>query len=292
MAPITAFGDPAMPGFDTGADVTPRTGIENRVNRLRSLTTALTLSVVMGSCSSCREPAAAEIPVSTYTIVNSFPHDTAAFTQGLVFADRILYESTGLNGQSSVRAVRIETGTVIRRHDLAYRYFGEGLALANRKLYQLTWNSHIGFIYDPRTLETIGTFTYTGQGWGLTFDGTHLVMSDGTPSLRFIDPATFEEKRTLIVHDQTGLVNDLNELEYVDGEIWANVWRTDRIARINRETGSVTGWIDLTGLLPDEERTGVEDVLNGIAYDSVNKRLFVTGKNWPRVYEIRVYGPD
>lgn len=226
--------------------------------------------------------------VSGFEVLHSWPHDPMAFTQGLVYRAGTLYESTGGNGESSLREVELETGRVLRQHDLSEEYFGEGLALLGGKLYQLTWRSHVGFIYDAATFQPLGQFSYVGEGWGLTDNGTSLILSDGTSTLRFLDPTTLTVQRTVTVTDEGREVPRLNELEYVKGEVYANVWREDLIARIDPATGHVTGWINLTGLLPPEERTGNEDVLNGIAYDAANDRLLVTGKRWPKLFQIRL----
>lgn len=232
--------------------------------------------------------AAASAPVSGFEVVQSWPHDPNAFTQGLVYRDGKLYEGTGLNGQSSLREVELETGGVLRKRDLAQEYFGEGLDFFKGRLYQLTWRSHVGFIYDAASFQQVGQFDYPTEGWGLTDDGTSLILSDGTSTLRFLDPQTLAVQRTVTVTDDGRQVSELNELEYIKGEVYANVWRTDQIARIDPATGKVTGWIDLTGLLKDEDRTGNEDVLNGIAYDSAQDRLIVTGKRWPKMFQIHV----
>jgi glutaminyl-peptide cyclotransferase len=233
--------------------------------------------------------ASSAVPVQRATVVAAYPHDVQAWTQGLAFHDGKLYESTGLERQSTLREVTLETGQVVRRVDLDDQYFGEGMAILGDRIFQLTWKHEIGFIHDLGSFRRIGEFRYAGEGWGLTTDGTHLVMSDGSDSLRFIDPATFEVIRTVKVRDGTRAVNQLNELEWVNGEVLSNVWMTDRIARINPETGQVTSWIDLTGLLSASDRRRYHvDVLNGIAYDAANDRLFVTGKFWPWVYHIRV----
>jgi glutamine cyclotransferase len=227
-------------------------------------------------------------PTFGFEIVQSWPHDPQAFTQGLLYRDGKLYESTGVVGQSSLRAVALETGQILRRRDLARPHFGEGLALFGGNLYQLTWESRVGFIYDAATFQPMGEFSYSGEGWGLTDDGASLILSDGTSTLRFLDPVTFEVRRTVTVTDGGRQISQLNELEYVNGEILANVWKDDLIARIDPATGHVTAWIDLTGLLSEEDRQGKEDVLNGIAYDAANSRLLVTGKNWPRLFHIRL----
>ena len=223
-----------------------------------------------------------------YHVVNTIPHDIGAFTQGLLYRDGIFYESTGLEGESSLRKVDAKSGKVLKKIDVPRPYFAEGMTLIGGKIYQITWRSQTCFVYDPETFAKTGQFYYDGEGWGLTDDGTTIIMSDGTPRIRFVDPANFTVKSTITVTDNGVMVEDLNELEYINGEIWANVWQTDRIARIDPATGHVTGWIDLTGLLPAPARTGHPEVLNGIAYDPATKRIFVTGKLWPSVFEIEV----
>ncbi len=231
---------------------------------------------------------AAPLPVYTYEIVAAHPHDPEAFTQGLIYVDGVLYEGTGLYGRSSLRRVDLESGETLQQVDLPAQYFGEGITLFDGKIYQLTWQSRTGFIYDAESFERLGSFQYPTQGWGLTHDGQELIMSDGSPTLYWRDAETLAEARRVEVRDARGPVAALNELEYVDGEVWANVWHTDRIARIDAETGAVTGWIDLTGLIAREERSGPDSVLNGIAYDAESDRLFVTGKLWPKLFEIRL----
>jgi glutaminyl-peptide cyclotransferase len=226
-------------------------------------------------------------PVRGYTVVRSYPHDPSAFTQGLVYRDGLLYEGTGLEGQSTLRKVQLETGAVLRQHRLEPRYFGEGIAIWRDTIVQLTWKHGIAFVYDLETFSPVRTHRYDGEGWGLTHDGSSLIMSDGTSSLRFIEPETFRELRRLPVRDGGMPVHHLNELEYIKGEIWANVWQTERIARISASTGQVNGWIDARGLLTPAEARGV-DVFNGIAYDARRDRVFVTGKLWPRLFEIKV----
>ena len=229
----------------------------------------------------------APAPTSKYRVVRSYPHDREAYTQGLVYRDNVFYESTGLNGRSSLRKVRPETGEVLQIRRLDPQYFGEGLALVGSNLVQLTWQTEVGFVYDLATFEPRRTFSYTGEGWGLTTDEKRLVMSDGSSVLRFLDPATFKETGRLTVKDAGMPVEQLNELEIVKGEIYANVYQTHRIARISPQSGQVVGWIDLTGLLSARESAGV-DVLNGIAYDAAKDRLFVTGKLWPKLFEIQI----
>lgn len=228
-----------------------------------------------------------------YQVVKSYPHDRAAFTQGLVYRDGYLYESTGLEGKSTLRKVDLNTGRVLQQYDLLPNYFGEGLTDWGPHLIQLTYQTQTGFVYDRETLTLKSSFAYSGEGWGLTQDGTRLIMSDGTSTLRFLDPVTFSEKGRVTVRDGGQPVVDLNELEYVRGEIYANVWRTDRIARISPATGEVVGWIDLRNLvkpgeIPRSSPSFEAAVLNGIAYDAAKDRLFVTGKLWPKLFEIRV----
>ena len=225
------------------------------------------------------------LPLYGYVVVRTYPHDPAAFTQGLQYVDGVLYEGTGEHGHSSIRRVRLETGEVLQRRDLAKEHFGEGIAVWNADLFQLTWQSGIGFVYDRETFAPKRTFRYTGEGWGLTQEANGLIMSDGTDTLRFIDPATFAERRRVKVTAAGKAVPRLNELEYVKGEIFANVWTTDYVARIDPATGRVASWVDLGHLLTERERASA-DVLNGIAYDAAADRLFVTGKWWPKLFEI------
>jgi glutamine cyclotransferase len=248
----------------------------------------LLLMATIGFLSQRAPGPAGPLPSYTFTIVRSYPHDRAAFTQGLIVRDGVFYEGTGLNGRSGIRKVKLETGEVLQAKPLGAEYFGEGITEWNGSIVQLTWQNEMGFVYDMKTFERTKTWTYKGQGWGLTHDGTRLIMSDGTAQLRFIDPATFKETRRVTVRDQRGPVESLNELEYVKGEIYANIWQTDRIARISPADGRVVGWIDLSGLLSAAERGTPDAVLNGIAYDAGADRLFVTGKLWPRVFEIKL----
>lgn len=224
----------------------------------------------------------------TYEVIQTYPHDPQAFTQGLVIHEGYFYESTGLYGQSSLRKVGIETGEVLQQIDLSLEYFGEGLTIWEDKLIQLTWRENIGFVYDLEDFSIIEQFNYSNEGWGVTHDGTHLIQSDGTATLSFLDPETYQVIETITVTDQGAEVDQLNELEYIQGEVYANIWQTDDIVRIDPQTGTVLGWIDLTGILPEDSMTINTDVLNGIAYDAESNRLFVTGKNWPSVFEIRL----
>ena len=224
-----------------------------------------------------------------YQVVHVYPHDPGAFTQGLVYVDGHLYESTGLNGKSSIRMVDLSTGQVLQRFDLPTAYFGEGLTTWDGNLVQLTWKAETGFVYDTFTFALRRTFHYKGEGWGLTHDDKEFILSDGTSALRFLDPRYFRETKRISVSDENGHpLENLNELEYIHGEIYANIWHTDRIVRISPRTGRVLGWIDLTGLMDKRQLSDPDAVLNGIAYDSKGDRLFVTGKLWPKLFEIRV----
>jgi glutamine cyclotransferase len=229
---------------------------------------------------------AATVPVYGYRIINTYPHDPGAFTQGLLFSDGRLYESTGLYGQSTLREVDLTTGRILQSYALPPAYFGEGITLFRDEIIQLTWQSGRGFVYDRDNLALRRQFSLAGEGWGLTHDGQRLILSDGSATLRFLDPDTFAPLGRLQVYDEHGPVRRLNELEYIAGEIYANVWQTDHIARIDPTSGQVTGWIDLAGLLgPTGEPV---DVLNGIAYDPATGHLFVTGKLWPRLFKIEL----
>lgn len=233
-------------------------------------------------------PSNAPAPKYGYQILNVFPHDSNAFTQGLILVDGKLLESTGQEGSSSLRSVELETGKVLKKVDVPPPYFAEGIAVLNGKVYQLTWQHGVGFIYDLQTFEPAGQFDYQGEGWGLTTDGQSLIMSDGSNKLKFLDPANFRVTKTISVVDGTTPVNQLNELEFIKGEIYANVWHADRIAVIDPQSGRVKAWIDLIGLMPEGELRDEEAVLNGIAYDQVNDKCYVTGKLWPRVFEIKI----
>jgi glutamine cyclotransferase len=231
-------------------------------------------------------------PEYTFKIVRTFPHDPTAFTQGLAYRDGFLYEGTGLQGRSSLRKVRLETGEVVQQMDLPPEFFGEGIALVKNEVVELTWQSQIGFVYNLSDFHFLRRFSYSGEGWGLATNGkgkgNEIFMSDGTAEIRVLDSRTLAEKRRFTVHDGETRIDQLNELEFVEGEIFANIWQTDRIARISPQTGEVVGWIDLTGLLSPIYRLESGAVLNGIAYDSTRKRLFVTGKLWPSIFEIQL----
>ncbi len=229
-----------------------------------------------------------DTPVFGYKIVNTYPHDTNSFTQGLIFDKGVLYESTGLNGHSAVKIVDLKTGKTLKSHELPDNYFGEGIAIIENKIIQLTWRSKTGFVYDKKTLKLIKKFSYQTQGWGITYDGKYLIISDGSAVLYFMDPNTFKVVGTLEVYGDSGKVSKLNELEYINGEIYANICGTEKIARINPKTGRVTAWIDLSGLLNKEDKKNRVDILNGIAFNSDKGRLFVTGKLWPKLFEIEL----
>jgi len=234
------------------------------------------------------EPAA-RAPIQAPQQVRSYPHDPTAFTQGLVFHQGALYESTGRYGESTLRHVELETGRVLKKVDLEDQYFAEGLTLHDGKLFQLTWREGVGFVYGL-DMARQGTFPFTGEGWGITSDGASLIVSDGSNVLRFLDPATYREQRTLSVQDGDEYVHQLNELEWVRGEIWANVWHDNRIARIDPASGRVKAWVDLGQIIPTPRPSDGEAVPNGIAYDEATGRLFVTGKLWPQLFEITVAG--
>lgn len=237
-------------------------------------------------------PAAAPVPLYGYQVVAAYPHDASAFTEGLLYLDGFLYESTGLEGQSSIRKVDLATGKVLQKHDVPKPYFGEGIVNWKDGFIQLTWQHHKGFRYDA-AFKPVGEWAYPGEGWALTQDGQRLIMSDGTSQLRFLDPVTLQETGRLDVTLSGAPVEKLNELEWIKGEIWANIFETDRIVRIDPATGKVVGTIYLGGLLKPADAAGAKpDVLNGIAYDASGDRIFVTGKLWPKLYEIKLTGPD
>jgi glutamine cyclotransferase len=265
----------------SGVVVSPTTNLPE-AQATPALTTTVTVHVPMAS-------KAPGVPTYyTYRVIHTYPHDPGAFTQGLVFEDGILFEGTGLYGGSTLRKVALETGQVLQRYNLPQQYFGEGIAVVGDRLIQLTWQNHEGFVYRKETFEPLQTFSYPTEGWGLAYDGVRLIMSDGTATLHFLDPQSLVETGHVEVRDGGTPVVRLNELEYIDGQVWANVWQTDRIVRIDPQTGAVVGWIDLAGLLKPGDRTGAEDVLNGIAYDAQGARLFVTGKWWPKMFEIEL----
>ena len=257
------------------------------VGRLSLLAGILAITSVFLSGQGSMPPSGSKVPKYGYTVVKSYPHDPKAYTQGLEYNGGVLFEATGLKGQSGVRKVELETGKVLQRRDVSSQHFGEGITVFKSDLVELTWQTHVAFVYDRTSFEPKKQFSYPGEGWGLTHDGTSLIMSDGTDELRYLEPTTFVEKRRLKVTASGAPLRNLNELEYVKGEIFANVWQTDYVARIDPATGKVTGYIDLRGLLSPAERAGT-DVLNGIAYDEAHDRLFVTGKLWPKLFEIKL----
>lgn len=258
------------------------------MDTMRILATSFVLLLLTGCGRSTQSQPKNEIPIFTYEVTKVWPHLRNAFTQGLVFNEGALLESTGLKGQSSLRRVDLQTGNVLQRMEVPPEYFAEGLSALDGKLFQLTWRDHRGFVYDLHSFRLEREFTYDGEGWGLTTDGHWLIMSDGTDQIRFIDPKTFKEDRRITVTAVGRPVDRLNELEYVKGQIFANVWGTDYVVRIDPVSGRVVGEIDFTGLLAAEDREANTDVLNGIAYDPVGDRLFVTGKCWPKLFEVRL----
>ena len=283
----------ARPGADSSTSTSTTTSTITYTSTFTSTFTSTNTPTATTAPTTLALPTVLAAPLTyTYQIVAEYPHDPAAFTQGLVYTNGQLFESTGLNGRSSLREVELSTGRVLRSVPLSNELFGEGLTLANGQLFQLTWQNHIGFVYEPDTFDVVRTFTYTHEGWGIAFDGRQLIVSDGTPTLRFLDLDTLTATSQVNVTYHGQPVNELNELEWVHGEVWANIWQTNFIARINPQTGEVTGWIDLTGLLAQSTATPVPnqpvDVLNGIAYDEAHDRLFVTGKLWPRLFEIKL----
>lgn len=233
--------------------------------------------------------ASAAVPTYDYKVVRSYPHDAQAFTQGLLYRDGFLYESTGLNGKSSIRKVDLASGKVLQSQNIPPQYFGEGLTSSGDTLVSITWQTQTGFVFDLKTFELKSQFSYPGEGWGLANNGKELVLSDGSATLRFLDPKTFLEVRRVRVTADGIAVNQLNELEVVEGEIFGNIWHTNTIARIDQSTGKITGWIDFGKLYPDAGKgPNGENVMNGIAYDADKKRLFVTGKLWPKIYEVKI----
>jgi glutaminyl-peptide cyclotransferase len=253
------------------------------------------IAVAALAACACGPASQAGVPEYGYDVVHIYPHDRGAFTEGLFYLDGFLYEATGLPGESSVRKVKLETGEVLQQHQLPEAYFGEGIVKWKDKLYQLTYKTEVGFIYDFTTFEQKGEFRYPGQGWAFTTDGKRIYMDGSrdvnadasTPEIRIWDPETLKETGVIRVTAEGQPVENLNELEWVKGEIFANIWQTDRVARIDPKTGRVVGWIDLSGLLSPADSQGI-DVLNGIAYDAEHDRLFVTGKHWPKLFEIKL----
>jgi glutaminyl-peptide cyclotransferase len=241
---------------------------------------ALVISILVFDC--------AAAPIYTYKVITKYPHSTDSYTEGFFYFNGLFYEGTGLNGHSGIVVTQPETGKPLQQFTLPQRYFGEGIIDWGPNLLQWTWQSHVGFVLDRFSLRVIKQFHYDGEGWGMTRTAKELITSDGTATLRFRNPNTFEEIRHIVVKDGPHTIDQLNELEYIKGEIYANIWHSDRIARISPTDGHVIAWIDLTGILPDDQKINAESVLNGIAYDAKKDRLFVTGKQWPAVFEIRI----
>jgi glutamine cyclotransferase len=233
-------------------------------------------------------PTSPAAPIYSYKVIAKYPHSTDSYTEGLFYLDGMFYEGTGRNGQSAVLVVDPKSGKISQRHDLPSQYFGEGIVDWGPNIYEWTWTSHVCFVYDRRTLHLVKQFTYAGEGWGMTRTDQELITSDGTATLRFRDPNTFTETHEIVVREGSIRVDKLNELEFINGEIYANIWHSDMIVSISPRDGQVVAWIDLTGLLPAEQKVDNESVLNGIAYDARHDRLFVTGKQWPTVFEIKV----
>jgi glutaminyl-peptide cyclotransferase len=257
----------------------------NQAASVLKIPAALWLAVfLLGSAAA----APASAPVYGYRVVGRFPHSTKSYTEGFFYRDGMFYEGTGREGHSAVLVIDPATGAILQHRDLAGEYFGEGIVDWGPNIYEWTWKSGVCFVYDRFSLALVKQFSYTGEGWGMTSTRKELITSDGTATLRFRDPHTFRETRHIVVRDGKKVIDQLNELEFVNGEIYANVWHTDKIARISPADGHVISWIDLAGLLPAEEMVDGESVLNGIAYDAQHDRLFVTGKQWPAVFEIKV----
>jgi glutamine cyclotransferase len=262
---------------------------QSRVSAGRqNLSTSRQENISVGKTEPVNRVSAEEIPIYTYEVVNSWPHDPSHFTQGLVYHDDHLYESTGQYGSSILCRVDLKTGKVQKKVDVDREYFAEGMTILGDRVFQLTWQSHRGFVYDLKNFKRLMEFSYDGEGWGLTNDGRSLIMSDGTNQLRFIDPVSFRVLRTIEVLDHGQPLMELNELEYIKGEIYANIWHSDRVVRLDPNSGKILAWIDLTGLRRPEDGTNDDNVLNGIAYDEKSDRLLVTGKRWSRIYEIRL----
>jgi glutaminyl-peptide cyclotransferase len=251
-----------------------------RFRKSFTLRIALATAILVAHC--------AAAPIYTYKVITKYPHSTSSYTEGFFYRNGLFYEGTGQNGHSAILVTQPETGKPIQRRDMPPQYFGEGIIDWGPNLLEWTWQTHVGFVLDRTTLHIVSQFHYDGEGWGMTRTATELITSDGTATLRFRNPNTFDETRHIIVKDGSKAIDQLNELEYIKGEIYANIWHSDRIARISPTDGHVIAWIDLTGLLPDVEKLAAESVLNGIAYDAKQDRLFVTGKQWPAIFEIKI----
>jgi glutaminyl-peptide cyclotransferase len=248
----------------------------------------LAASLAVAACLLIVNSAVAATPIMSYKLVAEYPHSTESYTEGFLYLDGLFYEGTGIAGHSALLAIQPETGKPVQKRELAPQYFGEGIVDWGPNIYQWTWKSHICFVYDRFSLRPVQQFSYTGEGWGMTRTAKELITSDGSATLRFRDPNTFKETRHILVKDGNRIVDELNELEFIKGEIYANVWHSELIARINPHDGHVIAWIDLTGLLPAGQMINQESVLNGIAYDARHDRVFVTGKQWPKVFEIKI----
>ena len=248
--------------------------------------TAAAALLTAASLSQAAAPAIS--PVSGYTVVAKYPHSTESYTEGFFYLDGLFYEGTGMEGRSALLAIAPSTGKPVQQRVLPRQYFGEGIVDVGPNIYEWTWQTHTGFVIDRFSMRLLRQFTYTGEGWGMTRDKSSIITSDGTDTLRFRNPQTFAETRSIVVRDGGKPIDQLNELEYIKGEIWANVWHSERIARISPKDGRVLGWVDLTGILPASQRRDDESVLNGIAYDAEKDRIFVTGKQWPAIFEIKV----
>jgi glutamine cyclotransferase len=253
----------------------------------RSVLSALALLVSVAVSSAV---AAAATPVYGYTVVAKYPHSTNNFTEGFFYKDGLFFEGTGMEGRSGMQIYKPETGEVVQRYVMPSQYFGEGIIDVGSNIYQWTWQTHMGLVLDRMTLKPVRTFSYTGEGWGMTRDGNSIITSDGSSTIRFRDQKTFAETRHITVTDNGKPIDQVNELEYIKGEIWANIWHQYRIARISPKDGKVLGWVDITDLLPKNQMKDDESVPNGIAYDAAKDRIFVTGKQWPTIFEIKV-GP-
>jgi glutaminyl-peptide cyclotransferase len=245
------------------------------------------VAVALAACLLTASPSWAA-PILGYKVVAKFPHSTASYTEGFFYLDGLFYEGTGIEGHSALLAIEPQTGRIVQKRDLPPQYFGEGIIDWGPNVYQWTWQTHVGFVYDRFSLRPIRQFTYSGEGWGMTRTAREIITSDGSAILRFRDPVTFQETRHLVVKDGATEVDQLNELEFIKGEIYANIWHSDRIARISPRDGHVIAWIDFSGLLPADQMINQESVLNGIAYDPKGDRLFVTGKQWPAIFEVKV----
>ena len=257
----------------------------NLFRRLRPVA-ALAIASLFGTGASYAA-AAATAPVSGYTVVAKYPHATDSYTEGFFYLDGLFYEGTGMEGRSALMAIAPSTGRPVQQRRLP-GYFGEGIVDVGPNIYEWTWQTHVGFVIDRFSMRLVRQFTYTGEGWGMTRDKTSIITSDGSDTLRFRTPQTFAETRHIVVHDGDKKIDQLNELEFIKGEIWANVWHSDRVARISPKDGRVLGWVDLAGILPASQKRDEESVLNGIAYDAEKDRIFVTGKQWPAIFEIKV----